>query len=189
MEQETNVSKEEVAIVLDFLPNGYPFDHKPGQRAQAIVQALGKERFVLLELAPKKDASIQLHQEVYIGEGKRDEIHHIINRIDIQKLTPTATQELEVVLHDLVRKNEARFVRFFNFSAPLSTRMHQLELIPGVGKKHMWELLEKRAEKQFTSFADLKERVRLLPDPEKAIVRRILNEIEGKEKHKLFVES
>ena len=62
-------SKEEVAIVLDFLPNGYPFDKRPSHRKTAIAQALGKEHFVLLELVPKKDVFLQPYEEVYIGEG------------------------------------------------------------------------------------------------------------------------
>jgi putative nucleotide binding protein len=45
-----------------------------------------------------------------------------------------------------------------------------------------------RDEKPFESFDDLKKRVKLMPDPEKAIVKRILEEIQGEQKHHLFVE-
>ncbi len=44
--------KEEEAIVLDFLPNGYPFDSRPMHLKTAIAQAIGKENFTLLELVP-----------------------------------------------------------------------------------------------------------------------------------------
>ena len=40
---------------------------------------------------------------------------------------------------------------------------------------------------EFKSFADIKERVKLIPDPEKSVVKRILQELEGNEKHMLFV--
>jgi putative nucleotide binding protein len=86
-----------------------------------------------------------------------------------------------------VKKQEMRFVEWFNKSQPLSTRMHQLELLPGLGKKHMWQIVEARDEKSFESFREMRERVKLMPDPEKIIVRRILNELEGKEKHNIFV--
>ena len=66
-------------------------------------------------------------------------------------------------------------------------RMHQLELLPGLGKKHMWEVLEARKEKPFESFEDIKNRVKLLPDPKSIIIKRILSEIEGKEKYQIFV--
>jgi len=69
----------------------------------------------------------------------------------------------------------------------MSTRIHQIELLPGIGKKHMWEILEARKEQPFESFDDIKKRVKLMPDPEGAIIKRIISEISGKEKHFLFV--
>ncbi len=180
-------SKEEIVIVLDFLQNGYSFDERPMYMKTPIAQAIGKNHFVLLELVPKKGVHLQPYKEVYIGEGKRDDIHHIVGKLPIQRLTATAKNELEFVIKDLVKHQESRFVDFFNKSLPLSTRMHQLELLPGLGKKHMWQIVETRDEKPFESFADIKTRVHLMPDPEKLIVRRILNELEGKEKHNIFV--
>jgi putative nucleotide binding protein len=180
--------KEEHAIVLDFLPNGYPFDTRPSHKKTPIVQAIGKTHFVLLELVPKKDVFLQPFKEVYIGEGKRDEIHHIIGKLPFERLTQTAKSELEFVVADVVKKNEKRFVDFFNKSSPLTTRMHQLELLPGLGKKHMWEIIDSRDEKEFESFEELKKRVKLMPDPEKALIKRIMLEIEGNEKHHIFVE-
>jgi len=180
-------TKEEYAIILDFLPNGYPFDTRPMFRKTPIAQAIGKEHFSLLELVPKKGVFLQPHKEVYIGEGKRDEIHHIIGKISSDKLTTTAFAELQHVVEEAVTKNEKIFVEFFNNAQPLTTRMHQLELIPGLGKKHMWEILEKRDEKPFESFDDMKSRIKLMPDPKAAVVKRILEELTGKEKHCIFV--
>lgn len=181
--------REEYGIVLDFLPNGYPFEDKPGHRKTAIVQALGREHFVLLELVPKKETNLQPNDVVYIGEGKREKIHHILGKLQMSKLTTTANAELKFVVDDIVKNNEKRFVDFFNKAQPLTTRMHQLELLPGLGKKHMWEILEKRDETPFASFEDIKKRVKLMPDPEKVIARRILAEIGGKEKHHIFVDT
>ncbi|MBI2144411.1 DUF655 domain-containing protein [Candidatus Woesearchaeota archaeon] len=186
MEQQR--TREECAIVLDFLPNGYPFDPRPSYVKTAIVQALGKEHFVLLELVPKKEITLQPHEEIYIGEGKRDKIHHINGRLSPNKLTPTAKAELEFVIANIIKANEARFVSFFNTAQPLSTRMHSLELLPGMGKKRMWEILEAKEQKPFEGFKEMKGRLKLLPDPEKAIEKRILLEITEPQKHYLFVE-
>jgi putative nucleotide binding protein len=180
--------REETAVVLDFLPHGYPFDPRPSHKKTPIVQAIGKSHFVLLELVPKKDVFLQPLQEVYIGEGKRDQIHHIIGRLPLEKLTATAKNEVDFVIKDIVHQSEKRFIDFFNKAQPLTTRMHQLELIPGLGKKHMWEIIEKREEKPFVSFKDIKDRVKLMPDPEKAILKRILLELTGAEKHRVFVD-
>ncbi len=180
--------REEHAIILDFLPNGYPFDTRPSHLKHPIAQAMGRDHFVILELVPKKEVYLQPHEEVYIGEGKRDKVHHIIGKIPVTKLTYTARSELSFIIMDSIKRNEKRFVEFFNKSQPLSTRMHQLELLPGLGKKHMWEIVEARRDKPFESFEDLQKRVKLMPDPEKAILKRIMLEFEGKEKHTLFVD-
>ena len=185
---DKRATKEEKAIVLDFLPHGYPFDTRPSHRKTPIVQAIGKTRFVLLELVPKKDVTIQPNEEIYIGEGKRDKIHHIVGRLALSKLTSTAQNELQFVIKALVKENEKKFVDFFNKSQPLTTRMHQLELLPGLGKKHMWEIIEARRDKEFDTFDDLKKRVHLMPDPEKAIIKRIIKELDGTEKHNIFVD-
>src|SRR3989344_4823956 len=144
--------KEEYAIVLDFLPHGYPFDSRPMHKKTPIAQAIGKDHFILLELVPKKGQFLQPYQEVYMGEGKRDHIHHILGKIPLSKLTHIAKGELHYIVKEIVEKNEKRFVDFFNSAGPINTRRHQIELLPGIGKKHMWEIIEKRKEKPFESF-------------------------------------
>ena len=180
-------AKEEYAIILDFLLNGYASDRRPFHIKTPIAQALGKETLVLLELVPKKDIFLQPHEPVYIGDGKRDKVHHIAGRIGTSKLTETAKSELNYIIEELVKNNEVRFVEFYNKAGPINTRMHQLELLPGIGKRHMLSILEAREEKPFENFEDMKKRVPLLPDPEKAIIKRVLLELDGIEKHYLFV--
>lgn len=177
--------KEEHAVVLDFLQHGYPFDPRPSHRKTPIAQAIGTMHFTLLELVPKPGIFLQPLEEVYIGEGKRDKIHHIAGKLPIEKLTATAKTELEFIVEEIVKKREKRFVDFFNNAGPLTTRMHQLELLPGVGKKHMWQILENRP---FAGFEDIKQKVKLMPDPRKAAVKRILKELHGTEKHNVFVD-
>ena len=178
-------TREENAIVLDYLEHGYPFEQ--GTMKTPIVQALGLSHLTVLELIPKKGVHLQPYQEIYIGEGKRDEIHHIKGKIPMDKLTSTARNELKHVIEEMITKDETRFVAFFNKAQPLTMRMHQLELLPGLGKKHMWEVINARKAKPFESFEDLKERVKLIPDPKGMVIKRILAELEGKEKYKLFV--
>lgn len=179
--------KEEKAIILDFLPNGYPLDTRPMHLKTAIAQALGKEHFIILELVPKKGIFLQPGEEVYMGEGKRDKIHHIIGKIGFDKLTRTAQIQLEQMIQDRVMKNEARFVEFFNKAAPINTRSHQVELLPGIGKKHMWEILEERSKEPFKSFEDIRKRVKLMPNPEKSVIKRIFMELKNDDKYRLFV--
>ena len=178
--------REEHAIVLDYLEHGYPFES--GAMKASIAQVLGLEHLSLLELIPKKGIFLQPLEEVYTGEGKRDKIHHIFGKINYDVLTQTAKNELEHVLKELVEKYEPRFIEFFNKAGPINMRRHQMELLPGIGKKHMWELLEQRKEKEFMDFNDIKNRVKLLPDPEKVVIRRIISELKGEDKYRIFVE-
>lgn len=180
--------REEHAIILDFLQHGYPFDTRPSHLKTPIVQSIGKTRFALLELIPKEGVFLQPNQEVYVGDGPRDKIHHVVGKIPITKLTATAKSELEHAISKLIHDNEARFVEFFNTAKPMTVRTHQLELLPGIGKKHMHEIIERREEKPFTSFEDIRKRVKLLPDPVKLIRSRIENELAGMEKHRVFVD-
>lgn len=179
--------REEQAIILDFLQNGYSFDTRPLHLKTPIAQAIGTERFTLLELVPKKDIHLQPRAMVYIGDQKRDEIHHVNGKIGVDKLTATAQSELPHAIKRIIDADPRRFVDFFNKAQPISIRTHSLELLPGVGKKHMQEILTSREEKEFESFDDIKARVKLIMDPEKLIINRILNEIKGAEKHFLFV--
>ncbi len=179
--------REEYAIILDFLPNGYPLSRIPSFKRKPVAQAIGTEHFTLLELSPKKDVVLKIGEKVYIGREERPKIEAIIGRLFFNKLTSTAKAELEHAITNIIEENEERFVDFFNKAGPLSMRMHSIELIPGIGKKVMWEIIEKREEKPFESFEEMYEKIEHLPDLKKAIAKRIISELEGNEKHKLFV--
>ena len=181
--------KEEHAIILDFLPNGYPMSNVPSYKKRAIAQAVGIEHFTLLELSPKKDHTVSIGEKVYIGQEEREKIEVIVGRINYAKLTATAKSELNHVLLALVKDSQQRFVEFFNKAGPLSMRMHSIELIPGIGKKVMWDIVEERRAEPFKDFDDLYSRVEHLPELEQAIVKRIVQELEGKDKHHLFTRS
>lgn len=179
--------KEEHAIVLDYLKHGYSEDSRPFHQKEPIVQALGKEHFVLLELVPQRGVELKPHDEIYIGDGPRDKISYIKGVLLVDRLTQTAKNELPHIIQELVTKYEDRFVEFFNKSGPISLRAHQLELLPGIGKRHSQELLKARQAQAFTSFEDVKKRVSSIPDPKKLVIQRILFELEDGDRYKLFV--
>ena len=64
--------KEEHAIVLDYLPYGYPLEKK----MMPVAQAIGEKNFTLLELVPRRGIKLELNEKVYIGEGKRDQVYY-----------------------------------------------------------------------------------------------------------------
>jgi putative nucleotide binding protein len=176
------MNKEEYAIILDYLPNGYPLEKK----MMPIAQAVGEESLILLELVPRRGVSLELGERVYIGEGKRDKIYYILGRLLREKITETSKNGLQEFIKEVIKRKEKEFVSFFNKSPAINKRVHQIELLPGMGKKHMSEILKHRAEKEFESFKEMKERVPNLPDPEKAIEKRIFQELVTQERYNLF---
>jgi putative nucleotide binding protein len=139
-----------------------------------------------LELAPRRDTTLEVGEEVYIGEGKRDKIYYILGRLHREKLTESAKIHLQEVIEKHVKENEKEYLKFFNDSTAINKRIHQIELLPGMGKRHMREILDKREEKDFESFEDMKERISNLPDPAKAIEKRIFQELTNMERYNLF---
>ncbi len=175
--------KEEYAIILDYLPYGYPLE----RRRMPIAQAIGEKNFTLLELVPRRGVSLQLKERVYIGDGKRDKIYYIAGRLPREKLTETAKINLQEFVSKAIEEQEQRFVEFFNKAEAINTRVHQLELLPGFGKKHTQEIIKAREEKPFESFEDIKQRVKGIPDPKKAVEKRLLQELQEMQRHYLFV--
>jgi len=176
--------KEEYAIVLEYLPNGYPLEKK----MMPIIQALGEKNLTLLELVPRRGVSLEIGEKIYIGGGKRDKISYILGRLNWEKLTESAKTHLQEFIEKFVKEQEQRFTDFFNKAQAINKRIHQIELLPGFGKKHMKEIIEKRKEKEFSSFDEMKKRLQNLPDPKKAIEKRIFQELMGSERYNLFVQ-
>jgi putative nucleotide binding protein len=178
--------REEVARVLDYLPYGRAPDSRSFQK-QPLVQAVGETNFVLMEMTPKDGVVPAAGTRVYIGSGSRDVIDHVNRRIDYSELSNSAKLELSYEIASIVLDNEARFIRYFNEAGPITTRMHALELLPGIGKKLMWAVLNERKKGPFKSFADLTERVKGLHNPEKLISKRVEDELmDDRIKYRVF---
>lgn len=177
------MAKEEKAIVLDFLPYGYPLEEK----MMPLAQAVGTSHLTLLQLVPRRGEKFEVGEEVYIGDGKRDKVQYILGRCPREKLTETAKEQLEEEILKFIEADEMKFVNFFNEAQAINTRLHQFELLPGFGKKHTQAILEARDEEPFKSFEDLKERVHNMPDPKNVVIKRIFEELTQMQRHNLFL--
>jgi putative nucleotide binding protein len=177
------MTKEETVTILDFLPYGYPLENK----MMPLAQAVGIENFTLLQIVPRRGEKFEVGEEVYIGEGKREKVQYILGRCPREKLTETAKIQLQEIVEKSIQDNEERFVKFFNDAQAINTRLHQFELLPGLGKKHTQAILDAREEKPFESFGDIKERVHNMPDPAKTIEKRIMGELMEIQRNNLFI--
>ena len=177
------VEREEYAWVVDFLPKGRSSERAP----EPLAQLIGEKYFTLFEVTIKPETAVQFGQRVYLGKEERPEVERIRKRVGYEELTSTAKTEAPQALKKIIEAREADFVNFFNKAGPLSVRLHQLELIHGIGKKHLAQILDAREKSPFASFDDIKKRVPLLPDPVQILAGRIMQELEGKEQNYLFV--
>lgn len=175
--------KEDFALILDYLPYGYPM----GARGQPVAQAIGEKTMALLELVPRRGVTLEIKEKVYIGPDKREKIYFISGRLPREKLTETAKIQLQEFVTKVVAEQEKKFVDFFNAAPAINTRLHQLELIPGFGKKHTKEILEEREKKPFESFDDMRARLKSIPDPRKSIEKRLMEELSERQRFNLFV--
>ncbi len=178
---------EDYVYVLDYLPKGR--GDVPPYKRTPLVYGIGSEQFTLLELIPKRDATFNVGDKIYVGKdaSKRTKIEKIKGRVNFEDLTSTAHGELPYVILDAVHNNEKRFIKFFNEASAISTRFHVLELLPGLGKKMMHEILDERKKKLFESFEGMQQRIDFLRSPDKLIAKRIELELtDPTQKYRIF---
>jgi putative nucleotide binding protein len=178
---------EDYVYVLDYLAKGRgdlpPFKRNP------VVYGIGESQFTFLELIPKRDMTFTVGERIYVGKDPalRTKIEKIKGRVNYEDLTSTAHGELPYVLLDIVHNNEARYVKFFNEASAISTRFHVLELLPGLGKKMMMEILDERKKKPFETFKEMQDRIDFLRSPDKLISKRIELELtDPNQKYRVF---
>ncbi|AFZ73327.1 DUF655 domain-containing protein [Natronobacterium gregoryi] len=176
------------AVVLDYLAHGLSDDGRPQYEKSPAGYALGVEDFTLYQIAFDEDERITIGTEVAVDPRDERDIVTECNAVEYGDLSSGARSELEYVVQDLVEENEQRFVDFYNEAQPITLRLHQLNLLPGIGKKLRNSLLDERKRKPFESFDDLEDRVSGLHDPDEILVERILEELQEDDlKYQTFV--
>ena len=177
--------KEEQVLVLDFLPHGKSGEATKEPQAQVV----GEINFTLLEVVIRPGTQLQAGMKIYIGRDERKEVDHIKQRINYPDLTTSAQNELQYAIKNIVKQREPEFVAFLNRAGPINIRSHMLELLPGIGKKHLESIVQVRGQKPFESFEDFHARVPHVSSIEDVFTQRILEELRGESKYYLFVKS
>ncbi len=175
-------------VVLDFLAHGRSDDDRPQYQKSPLAYALGVERFQLYELTVDADADVGIGDELVVDPPDERPPHiESVRQVEHGDLSGGAQSELEYAVEDIVEEDERRFVDFYNEAQPVTLRLHQLNLLPGIGKKLRNTILDQRKRKPFESFAELEERVSGLHDPEGVIVDRIMEELRERDlKYRIF---
>lgn len=175
----------EMAVVLDYLPHGRADDDRPGYQKSPIAYAMTSDDFGLYEIITDSDFSAKIGDPVPLDSSESGIVS--VERTKYPDLSSGAKSEVDYVIEDIVDANEERFVQFFNEAQPITLRLHQLNLLPGIGKKLRNAILDQRKRAPFDSFDDMDERVSGLHDPRQVLIERIREEIREDElKYRLF---
>jgi putative nucleotide binding protein len=167
-----------VAVVLDYLAHGRSDDDRPQYQKSPLAYAVGVEDFNLFEVTLDRDAGVGIGDELVVEpRGKRGDGVESVRRVEFGDLSGGARSELEYAVEDIVEDDEGRFVDFYNDAQPVTLRLHQLNLLPGIGKKLRDTILDERKRNPFESFEELSERVSGLHDPKGVVVDRIMEEL------------
>jgi len=176
-ERDEGSSGDATAVVLDFLAHGRTEDDRPQYQKQPLAYALDREDFSLYEFVLDEDTEhdITIGGTITVDRGV-DGVERVAE-IEYEDLPGGAQSELDYAVEDIVTEEEQRFVDFYNEAQPITLRLHQLNLLPGIGKKLRNTILDERKRQPFESFEDLESRVGGLHNPREVIVDRILEEI------------
>jgi putative nucleotide binding protein len=185
MSENGDESGPRTAVVLDFLPRGSPNDDRPQYERSPVAFAVGETDFRLVEAALTDDAGINIGDRIEI-DPPGDSVK-TLRTVTYDDLSSTAESELEYAIESIIDDDETRFVDFYNDAQPITTRLHVLNLLPGIGKKLRNNILDARKRRPFESFEDIEDRVSGLHNPKDVLIERILEELRKEDlKYRIF---
>ncbi|GAH34677.1 unnamed protein product, partial [marine sediment metagenome] len=125
-----------------------------------------------------RDSEIKIQEKNTYEEFLiHNKLKEVLKKIDYKDLTNTSRALIQPILEKEILNYEEEFLNFFNNSTSITPRMHSLKLLPGIGQKHMWELIEARNRQKFTTFQDITDRTSL-SHPTKQLAQRIIKELQ-----------
>ena len=177
-EKKQFIKKFREVIILDILLHGHPEEDKPSWSKTPIAQVITLPDFVLYEVKCNKDSEIKVQEKnIYEEYLKQNKLREVLKKIDYKDLTSTSKALIQPILESEVLNFEEEFINFFNNSTSITPRMHSLKLLPGIGQKHMWEIIEARNRQKFTNFKDISDRTSM-SHPAKQVALRIIKELQ-----------
>ena len=174
------IKKSRDLVILDVLLHGHPEEDKPSWTKTPLTQVLTFPDFVLYEVKINKNPDLDLQPEekhTYEEFLNQRKLREVLKKIDYADLTSTSKALLQPILEKEILNYEEEFINFFNNSTSITPRMHSLKLLPGIGKKHMWEIIEARQRQKFVTFQDIADRTSV-SHPAKQVTLRIIKELE-----------
>ncbi len=159
----------------------YPFEIKDPKTMRIIVEAVESEDPRVMVVT-----NLEALKSVAKERGLPTKILVVPRRpLTYNDLSDFAKKTLEEALRKVITEREEFFVEFFNIAAPINIRLHSLNLLKGIGKRVLLQIIRTRERHPFKSFNDIKKIIKA--DPVDALVEKILEEIRGEARYYLFV--
>lgn len=171
------------AIVIDFYPQGKSLSRKRSEDFNPLAVVITSQWFEFFDLILNIGIRLKVNDKIVISPKN----HRIfkLSPISFTQISNSANAILPHVITEIVKNSEKRFIQFLNQAHPLTTQMHQLQLLPGIGNKRLWTILDSRKKAPFESFEDFSTRTGI-SDPISLFSNRILSELNGSPKYLLF---
>jgi putative nucleotide binding protein len=169
------------AIVIDMTPQTTSEQPLEGT-------VLSEADFRLYETTFIEGTDVSIGDRLVLAPTEEREEIDAFREVGFSDLSNTARNELEYAIDAIIDADPQRFYTVYNEAGPISLRLHQLNLLPGIGQKLRDAILDARKRGPFDSFDAVADRVDGLHRPREIIAERILEELEDDTvKYQLFV--
>ncbi|UCG00579.1 MAG: DUF655 domain-containing protein [Candidatus Heimdallarchaeota archaeon] len=171
-------------FVIDFYPQGKSLSHRRFEDYNPLAVVVTAENFQFYDVILAMGSRFSVGEDLLLSPRNRSILRLV--QIRYNQLSSSAQDNLPAIIKKIVMYFEARYIKFLNQAHPLTSQMHQLQLLPGIGQKRIWSILEARKTNFFSSFDDFSKRTNI-SDPVSIFTNRILLEIEESPKYYLFM--
>ena len=169
------------AIVIDMTPQTTSEQPLEGT-------VLSEADFRLYETTFIEGTDVSIGDRLVLAPTEEREEIDAFREVGFSDLSNTARNELEYAIDAIIDADPQRFYTVYNEAGPISLRLHQLNLLPGIGTKLRDAILDARKRGPFESFDAVAERVDGLHRPREIVAERIIEELEDESvKYRLFV--
>ncbi|WP_455143654.1 DUF655 domain-containing protein [Candidatus Hodarchaeum mangrovi] len=172
------------AIVIDFYPQGKSLSRRRSEDFNPLAVVITSQWFEFFDVTMTAGTGLKVNDAIMISPKNKRIIK--VNQTSLNQISNSASSILTQVITEIIKNSEKRFIQFLNQAHPLTTQMHQLQLLPGIGNKRLWAILDTRKKAPFESFEDFSIRTGI-SDPISLFANRILSELDGSPKYFLFV--
>ncbi len=150
--------------------------------ATGVIVVVTEPALHIIRLRSKSSAGMQMvGARIYMGidHSKREVVQDILGFARIRDLSNASTQELPVIVQQIIEDSPDIFIQqFFNRAGNLSLKMHAFELLAGVGNKKALEMVAKRGRAGWENFAQLDEDCGI--KSAELLAKRFVSEIEDR---------